>query len=209
MVRRDDTREALRRLGVPVVEMWGDRPDPVDMLVGSSDYEGGRQMGRAFRRNGAVGGSPICGPPRREHALRLAGFVAGLAQHGLAPALVLPIEGEHSVSAGIDGLEAVLAAMPDCDAMFFGTRPAGRRRADRDAAARHRGARRARPRRLWRPRLFAEHVDPAITTVHVPDYELGHAAGAMLLRRLTTAEIVEPVIQVPVDLLPRASTERI
>jgi LacI family gluconate utilization system Gnt-I transcriptional repressor len=206
MVRRDETREALRELGVPVVEMWGNRPDPVDMLVGASDYEGGRQMAAHFAEMG-LRRVAFCGTPAGEEALRLEGFVAGLAAHGLAPALVLPIEGEHSVTGGIAALDAILEALPDCDGVFFSSDLLA---VGALIATQRRGI--AVPSQLALAGYggfdYSQHVDPAITTVHVPNYELGHAAGSMLLRRLTGTDAGEPVIHVPVSLLARASTGR-
>ena len=52
VVRADKTRQALQKLGIPVMEMWGNRPDPIDMLVGSSSYDAGRLMGEHFGERG-------------------------------------------------------------------------------------------------------------------------------------------------------------
>ena len=43
-----EARDALRQLGVPVVELWGGADDPIDMVAGASIEDGARLMGEHF-----------------------------------------------------------------------------------------------------------------------------------------------------------------
>ena len=53
---------------------------------------------------------------------------------------------------------------------------------------------------------FARHLTPALTTVHVSDYETGRLAGVALRARLEGGESNGPIIQVPMHLVVRDST---
>jgi DNA-binding LacI/PurR family transcriptional regulator len=52
---------------------------------------------------------------------------------------------------------------------------------------------------------FAEFVEPPLTTVHVPGYEMGCASAQLLLDHLDGREISEPHITLPVELRLRGS----
>ncbi len=104
----------------------------------------------------------------------------------------------------------MLAELPDCDAIFFGT--------DVMAA----GAILVRAQELGHRRspdgiaiagygdlYFSAHIRPPLTSVRIFDYEVGKQAGQMLLRRLNGESIAQPVIQVPVRLEIRGSTTRL
>ncbi|MDO8358412.1 MAG: LacI family DNA-binding transcriptional regulator, partial [Devosia sp.] len=206
VVRNEDTRIALKRLGVPVVEMWGDRPDPIDMLVGSSAFEGGRLMGEHFGRQG-FRRVAYCGHTLDRGAERLTGFRSGLAPFGLRPELVLPYEGTRTFGEGMGAVDQIVAALPGCDAIFFGT--------DLLAVG---ALLRARQRGIDIPGQlavagygdleFAEHIDPALTSIRVSDYQMGRDAGAMLLKRLMGQRIEQPIVLLPVQLMARVSTLR-
>jgi DNA-binding LacI/PurR family transcriptional regulator len=52
---------------------------------------------------------------------------------------------------------------------------------------------------------FAEFVEPPLTTVHVPGYEMGCSAAQLLIEHLDGQEIAEPHIMLPVELRLRGS----
>ncbi len=205
VVRRDDTRTALRSLGVPVVEMWGDRPDPIDMLVGSSGYAGGRLMGAHF---GARGYKRIAfsGHTLERGNARLEGFRDGLAEFGAEVALVVPKEGTRGVADGMAALDEIVARMPDCDAAFFGTDVLA---VGALLAARRHGL--DVPGRLalagYGDLEFTALIEPTLTSIHVADYDMGRMAGDMLLRRLNGQPVETPIVHVPVHLEARRSTQ--
>lgn len=199
------TRKALIELDLPVVEM-GEHAHPVDMLVQMSSFETGRLMGEHLGQQG-FSRIAFCGHTLGHGSARLEGFRAALADYNIAPALILPLEGTQSVEDGVLSLGRILEALPDCDAIFYGS----------DLLAM--GALiEARQRRLRVPEDlaiagygdldFARHLDPPLTTIRVSDYEMGRVAGDMLRRRLDRQSVEISLVQIPVELEARKSTAR-
>jgi LacI family gluconate utilization system Gnt-I transcriptional repressor len=184
------------------MEMWDYRPDPIDMLVGFSNAEGGRLLGRHFAERG-FRHVAYAGRTEDRGAQRLQGFAEGF---GRKPDFVLPLEGSRTVNDGMAALETILAALPGCDAIFFGT----------DLLAV--GAMfRARQLGVPIPGRVAiagygdlEHSKQLaipLTTIHVNSYEMGNLAGQMLLKRLQHEAVPERIILAPVRLEARDSTD--
>ena len=201
IVQSRQTRATLKRLEIPIMEMWDHRPDPIDMLVGFSNAEGGRLLGEHFAKRGFQRVA-YCGRTMDRGAQRLEGFSKGF---GRAPDCVLPLEGSRTMADGMAALCAVLERLPDCDAILFGT--------DLLAVgalleARQRGI--AVPRQLaiagYGDLEMSRQLAIPLTTVHVSSYEMGRAAGEMLRRRLS-GEAVEPrIVLSPIHLEVREST---
>lgn len=201
LVQSEETRQTLRRLGVPVMEMWDYRPDPVDMLVGFSNAGGGQLMGAHFRRHGFRQVAYV-GRTADRGAQRLAGFCKG---YGAAPKLVLPLEGTRSVIDGMHALETVLRDLPGCDAIFFST----------DVLALG-AVLKAGQLGISVPRDIAiagygdldssKHMATPLTTIHVSSYDMGYTAGNMLLKRLRSEAIEEHIVLSPIRLEVREST---
>ena len=117
IVQSRHTRATLRKLGIPVIEMWDYRPDPIDMLVGFANAEGGRLIGAHFRERG-YGKVAYAGRTLDRGAQRLQGFTEGF---GRAPDYVLKFEGSRRSTDGMAALDTILAAVPGVRAIFFGT----------------------------------------------------------------------------------------
>lgn len=206
VVRDEGMRETLKRLGVPVVEMWGDGEDPIDMLVASSTLEGGRIMGRHFGERG-FRRIAYCGHVTARGGERLTGFREELAKFGMDVALTLPKEGTRSFADGIQAFGEILDSLPDCDAIFFGTDLLA---VGAIIAARRRGM--DVPGQIalagYGDLDFAAHIEPPLTSVHVSDYQIGRIAGDLMRMRLENEAFDTPVIHVPLRLEARLSTER-
>lgn len=194
-------RDQLRAMDLPVMEMWDHAPDPVDMLVGFSAAEGGKLMGSHFvaRRFKSVA---YAGWSDDDDGQRLAGFVDGL---GRRPELVLPIAGPRNFEAGMLAFSTILKKLPTCDAVFFG--------GDDLAVGALLQARKMGvdvPGKVavagYGDLEFSQHVTPAITTLHVSGYEMGRAAGDMLLKRLLKQESGPRSVLSPIELMVREST---
>lgn len=201
LVNSDALREQLKAMDIPVVEMWDYRPDPIDMLVGFSNAEGGRLLGQHFAERGYKT-IAYAGRTEDRGQQRLSGFIQGL---GRAPNLVLPIEGGSNINDGMAALARILKELPECDAILFGS--------DILAVGALLQARKLKvdiPGRLaiagYGDLEFSRHVTPSITTVHVSGYEMGYAAGEMLLKRLNGEAIAERVMVTPIHLEVRETT---
>jgi LacI family gluconate utilization system Gnt-I transcriptional repressor len=204
IVQSEHTRAQLSRLGVPVMEMWDYRPDPIDMLVGFSNAEGGRLMGEHFSHRG-FRSIAYCGRTEDRGAQRLAGFREGLAAFDRTVDFVLPLEGRRTVADGMQALEQVRAGLPGCAAIFFGT--------DILAVGAMLQARHLRldiPGEIaiagYGDLDFVKQLHTPLTTIHVGSYALGLAAGQMLRKRLQHEEIDECIVLSPIHLEVRAST---
>lgn len=201
LVNSPTMREQLVAMDMPVMEMWDYRPDPIDMLVGFSNSEGGRLLGEHFRQRGY---KTVAYAGRREGRgpQRLAGFVEGL---GREVDFVLGVEGNQTIGDGMAALKTVMTELPECDAIMFGS----------DVLAVG-GLLQARKMGISIPGKlaiagygdldFVKHVSPSVTSVHVSAYGMGFAAGEMMLKRLNNEEIGERVIVTPVHLEIREST---
>ena len=206
VVRSDATRASLQRLGIPILEMWGYRPDPIDMLVGFFDHEGGRLMGDHL---GGQGYRRICycGNTLDRAAERIDGLRQGLAAYGAELVKVIPMEGVRRLQDGVTAFDVIRAEAPEVDAIFFGT----------DILASG-AVLRAHELGLGIPGDiaiagygdldFAAHMLPPLTTIRIPSYDMGYEAGRMLLRRLAGREVEQRVLVHPIELKPRRSTER-
>ena len=206
VVRSDSTRQSLQRLGIPIMEMWGNRPDPIDMLIAFSNHESGRLMGDHLGRNGyrRIGYS---GHTIERGAERIAGLEEGLALHGARLVKVVPMEGTRQIPDGVAAFDTFRAENPEVDAIFFGTDILASGAVLRalelgldipgDVAIAGNG-----------DLDFTGHMRPTLTTIHIPSYEMGFEAGRMLLRRLSGQPVDEPVQLHPVALMVRQSTER-
>lgn len=204
MVQSRTARYKLRKLGVPVMEMWDYSPTPIDMLVGFSNAEGGRLMGEHFGLQGFAKVAYV-GRTRDRGAQRLAGFQEGLALYGITPALVLPLEGSRSTADGGMALERVLQQQPDCTAIFFATDSlavgAILRAADLKIAI---------PQRLaiagYGDLDIAHQITPSLTTIRVGAYDMGLEAGRMLRARLEARDVPNSILRCPISLEVRTST---
>ncbi len=206
MVQSELAREMLRKLDIPVVEMWDFSPSPLDMLVGFSNAEGGRLMGEHF---GAQNFSHVAyaGRTKDRGAQRLSGFQEGLALFGKSAELVLPLEGPRTTEDGGAALDEILSRNPAIDAIFFATDSLA---IGAIMQARDRGF--DVPGRLaiagYGDLDTAKQIVPALTTIHVASYEMGKKAGQMLRNRLENKEITTRILRTPVSLEIRASTSR-
>jgi LacI family gluconate utilization system Gnt-I transcriptional repressor len=135
---------------------------------------------------------------------RRAGFEARIREAGLEPAASLVHDGPISYAAGRRGLDAVLAATPDADAVFFAT----------DLLAvggllecRRRGI--DVPERLAVTGLgdleIAGELQPSLTTVRIPSYEIGRSAAALLLARIAGETIERPTLDLGFEIVARES----
>jgi len=201
LVESDARREQLRAMDLPVMELWDYSADPIDMLVGFSNADGGTLLGRHFRERGyrkvAYAGRTMT---TGGHAL--GGLVEGL---GREVDFVLPLDGRLGFNDGMTAFETVMLQLPDVDAIQFG--------GDVLAVGAILQARKMGidiPGQVaiagYGDLEFSAHVTPSLTTIHVSSYQMGLAAGEMLLRRLNNQEIGKRVVSTPIHLEVRDST---
>ena len=199
-----EARVALRKLNVPMMELWTGADDPIDMVAGASIEAGAGLMGthlveRGYKHIAYAGQTKVPG------GIGLAGFRRAIEAAGGTLGFTLPIEGTGNLSAGIAALGRLLKEYPECDAIYFGSDLLA---VGAQIAAGEMGV--EIPKRLamggYGDLEFAKHLTPSLTTVHVSDYETGRLAGVALRSRLEGHPVAELNIQVPMSLVVRDST---
>lgn len=197
----DGARELLLGCPCPVLQIMDTDGEPIDLCVGTSQAEAGRMMARHLvergrRRIGYVGAWGE--RPVRSRKRRLA-FEAELEALSV-PLLARHIEDEaSSVAVGRRGAEALLAAHPELDAIFF---------ANDDLAlgalfhCLETGI--AVPDRLalggFNGLELAQAVSPRLTTIENPRYTMGQSAAALLLDRLRSRDDAPRICSLPLVL---------
>jgi LacI family gluconate utilization system Gnt-I transcriptional repressor len=194
----------MRKVGVPVIEVWGEPDDPVDMTAGASIEQGAQMMGEHFARQG-YRHVAYCGQTKPPGGVGLTGFRRGLEAGGGELRHAIALEGTGTLSGGMAAFNQIFNECPHCDAIFFGSDLLA---VGALIAARERGV--SLPDQVaiagYGDLDFAVHMTPALTTIRVSDYDTGRLAGLALRARLEGGEAADPIIQVPMQLVVREST---
>jgi LacI family gluconate utilization system Gnt-I transcriptional repressor len=201
------TRRMLEAARIPVVETGNLTDAPIDMLVGYSNFEAARAMTLAMANRGRrkIG---YIGQIGREYIDRVQdrhrGYEAALRSKRL-PYGDLQIETELSFRGGADGLAHLLDQASGVDAVFCTS--------DVIAVgvifeAQRRGI--AIPRTLavagMDDQEVARECVPALTTVHMPRYEMGRRAAEMLCQRLEGLSVKKRVVDLGFEIVVRDTT---
>lgn len=206
MLKADLDRSIIAAQGIPVLEMWDQRADPVDMLVTISENEAGRTMGRHFVERG-YSRIAYAGLMYERGKRRSEGFVAALREAGRDCELVLSLPKGWEPEVGAAAFDDVLARMPDCEAILFGSDALA---VGGLAAARRRGVRVPADIAVagFGDIPLSAFLDPPLTTLRLSSLEMGRRAGEMLLARLAGQRIEERIVTYPALLQARESTAR-
>lgn len=200
----------LRAACIPVVESWDWLQRPLDSLVGFSNRNAAHAMVRhlieaGFRRIAFVG---IVNSGDYRAVEREKGYLAAVQEFGLDKPRSIRLDGySPSMQTGVDALEKALSEHPEIDAIFFSS--------DVFAAG---AVLECQRRRLAVPDQLgiagfgnfdiAAQLNPSLTTVAVPAYEIGNQAAEYVLKRLRKETIEPASIDVGYQVIPRRSTQR-
>ncbi|WP_438754039.1 LacI family DNA-binding transcriptional regulator [Pararhizobium sp. O133] len=202
------TRALLEKAGCPVVQIMEVGPDPVDMMVGFSHFEGGRTVTQHLldagcRRIGFLGARM---DPRSHR--RLSGYQSVMEAAGcFDPALVTTTTMPSSVSMGGDLFQTAFAKTPDLDALVCN---------NDDLAmgvlfACHRAGLDV-PRRIslagFNDLEMMSVAFPSITSVRTPRYEIGLQAIGMVQAAMVGERPDESIVDLGFELKIRESTKR-
>ncbi|WP_088142078.1 LacI family DNA-binding transcriptional regulator [Achromobacter xylosoxidans] len=204
VIELEENRQSLRELGIPIMETWAYPRDPIDMLVGFSNYDGGVMAARhlaerGYRRVAFVARQGGRGDLRRQ------GFNAAAAELGLQVVAELAVDNAQTIADGRAALARLLAMGQDFDAVFCAN--------DLLAVG---ALFEARDRKLAIPRDIAilgfgdtdiaSEIEPGLTTIGVDSRKLGARAGELLLQRLNGGAPIARQEVFPLTLNQRAST---
>lgn len=183
-------------------------PDADDLFtVNADDFAGGRLatehlLRLGHRRIGHLAGDPLVATT----IPRCQGYLAALAQAGIAPDPEWTVRAGFNSIAGYDAMRRLLALAPD-------RRPTAVFAANdlcADAALRAlRDAHLRVPEDMalvgYDDTWFASRLDPPLTSVHMPIAEMGGEAVRLLLAQIEKKEIRERQVTLPVSLTIRHS----
>ena len=170
------------------------------------DNIGGARLATEYLiRNGRRTIATITGPQDMGvGAARLAGYRDAIAAAAIETAPDLIGHGDFSEASGVAAMRGLLAARPDIDAVFAASDPMalGAMRVLRDESRRV-------PEDVavvgFDDSVLASQTLPALTTVHQPVEEMGHAMVRLLYDKIRGIEPVEPYVILGTHLVARDS----
>lgn len=205
------SRHRLRASKVPVVETWDLSREPIDMLVGFSHEQVGRDvahhlLGKGYRDFALLAVNDPRGLRRAES------FIKTLAEQGIADVPQQVYEGLPTLAHGREGLTALFdraqqpAAKPlmivcTSDTIAHGvlTEAAARGiKVPQDIAVMGFG-----------DMNFAAHTFPSLSTVRIDGQQMGDSAALMLLERLKGEQSAITIQDIGFSLIERESTARV
>lgn len=202
------TRTLLRRLGIPVVEIWNVGPEPIDMVAGFSNYRGALAMtahliARGARQLGYIGGTQTDNDrtQAREEGFRQALASAGLpAQEAWISSTPIAFASGAALAqrfaAAAPGVrpDAIFAASDIIAAGFiFECQRLGLRVPEDVAVA------------GFDDTALAAAMNPGLTTVRIPQRRIGTVAGELILARLRKKPLDSTAVDVGFELVLRGT----
>jgi LacI family transcriptional regulator len=196
----------LRHQHVPYALVNRFSDDTLDPFVGSDDLTGGRLATQHLIRLGHVRIGHLAGQPTvSTGVLRKRGYLAAMAEAGLATRPELQVESGFTEEGGALATERLLSVPDPPTAVFAVT--------DTTAVGAYAHARRIGlriPRDLaivgYNDIPLARRLLPGLTTVHVPIHEFGSAAVGLLLDQIDGGYVTPRRVVFTPELVVRGST---
>jgi LacI family transcriptional regulator, gluconate utilization system Gnt-I transcriptional repressor len=197
-------RTRLLASGIPVVETWDLTPTPIDMLIGFSHLDIGREVaqfliGKGRRRLALI----RSGDERADR--RAQAFIAAARQAGCGAVTVDNVGNARSLKSGREALGRILSQMPGIDAVFCSSDLLAMGVINEAAA---RGIR--IPEQLavvgFGDVPYVADIIPALTTVHINGSDIGLQAARFLIERAEGRPVAEPLVDVGFSIIERSST---
>jgi LacI family transcriptional regulator, gluconate utilization system Gnt-I transcriptional repressor len=201
------TRKLLRDNAVPTVEVVSLLDDPIDMAVGYSNFDAAYELTRILvdRGHRKIALMANFRKDNDRQAERRLGYEAAVRDFALDDDPALIVELAMDLSQAADTLHEILARRPDVEALLctgefiaagalFEAQRLGIRVPQDLAIAGFEAVE------------LAENVNPTITTIWVPRYDIGARAGALLLDRIAGRAVADRVVDMGYRILKREST---
>ena len=197
-------RTRLLASGIPVVETWDLTPTPIDMLIGFSHSDIGREVAHFLMRKGYQQFAVVRAEDERADR-RTVAFQEALVQQGLRPAFEVNVGASRSLKSGREAMAKILAQSPQTQAVFCSS----------DLLAMG-VMTEARARRLHVPDdvavmgfgdvPFVADMVPALTTVRINGGEIGQRAAHCLIERAQDRTVEQRIVDVGFSIIEREST---
>lgn len=196
-------RTRLLASGIPVVETWDLTPTPIDMLIGFSHTDIGRDVARYLMAKGHRRFALVRAEDERANR-RATAFIDTVAQQGHRDVFVVNVGASRSLKSGRDAMARILAQAGDVDAVFCSS--------DLLALgvmteARVQGV--AIPGRMvvmgFGDVPFVADMAPALTTVRINGGQIGQLAASHLMLRSEGQAVAQPIVDVGYAIVERES----
>lgn len=198
--------ELLSRAGTPVVEMFDYNPDPIDVSVGSSNFDAGATLADYLlargRKNLVFVGHTGLDDSRMMS--RLEGARTACSKANAAPPIHYETSSDPGSGDGGEIIGTILREVPEIDGILF----AGHQVAV--SAIRHAAVLNIDvPGRLaiasFGDSPIAQWISPALTTIRFPVRDTGIEAGRLMLERLAGRRPQQSAVRLGFELVRRDS----
>ncbi len=197
-------RTRLLASGIPVVETWDLTPTPIDMLIGFSHSDIGRDVAHFLMRKGYQKFAIVHAEDERA-ARRTVAFQDAITQHGLPAALAVNVGGSRSLKSGREAMARILNASPQVEAIFCSSDLLALG-VMTEARARHLNV----PDDIavvgFGDVPFVADMVPALTTVRINGGEIGTRAARCLIDRAEDRAVASRIVDVGFSIVEREST---
>ncbi len=196
-------RTRLLASGIPVVETWDLTPTPIDMLIGFSHLDIGREVANFLMAKGRRRFALVSAGDERAMR-RAAAFQSTVDQRGLRKVFVDNVGASRTLKSGREALSRVLSQVPDVDAIFCSSDLLAMGVLTEAMA---RGIK--VPEQLsivgFGDVPYVADMVPALTTVHINGSDIGHKAAGFLIDRAQGLEVPVPIVDVGFAIVERDS----
>ncbi len=196
-------RTRLLASGIPVVETWDLTPTPIDMLIGFSHSDIGREVANFLMAKGRRRFALVHAGDERA-GRRAAAFKNTVAQRGFRGIFVDNVGASRSLKSGREALSRILSQTPDVDAIFCSSDLLAMGVLTEAMA---RGIK--VPRQLsivgFGDVPYVADMVPALTTVHINGSDIGRKAAGFLVARAQGLAVDKPIVDVGFAIVQRDS----
>jgi LacI family transcriptional regulator, gluconate utilization system Gnt-I transcriptional repressor len=196
-------RTRLLASGIPVVETWDLTPTPIDMLIGFSHSDIGREVARFLMAKGRKRFALVQSGDERAKR-RSSAFAEATRQRGLGEVLVDNVGDARTLKSGREALRRILAQAPDVDAVFCSSDLLAMGVMTEALAQKI-----AVPERLaivgFGDVPYVADMVPALTTVHINGREMGQKAARFLIDRAEGRAVDQPIVDIGFSIIERDS----
>lgn len=196
-------RTRLLASGIPVVETWDLTPTPIDMLIGFSHSDIGREVAQFLMAKGRTRFALIRADDERG-TRRATAFRNTVIQRGLPDVLVDNVGSSRTLKSGREALSRILAQAPETEAIFCSSDLIALGVLTEAIA---RGI--AVPQRLsivgFGDVPYVANMVPALTTVHINGSNIARMAAGCLIARAEGRTVEHPIVDVGFSIIERDS----
>ena len=197
-------RTRLLASGIPVVETWDLTPTPIDMLIGFSHSDIGREVANFLLAKGRKQFALVSAGDERA-IRRAAAFQNTVSQRGFREVFVDNVGALRSLKSGREALSRILSQVPDVDAIFCSSDLLAMGVLT-EAIAQGIPVPQALSIVGFGDVPYMADMVPSLTTVHINGSDIGQKAAGFLIDRAEGRSVDEPIVDVGFAIIERDST---